>query len=63
MKKIFLICGLVLILLLLPVTRPFLPWLLILACPLVHIFMMKNMHNNQKDSHSSDDTKDNKSCH
>lgn len=37
-----------------------LPWALIAACPIMHLFMMKSMHHNDNNS-KEDDKKDN--CH
>lgn len=37
-----------------------LPWALIAVCPIMHLFMMKNMHHNNESS--KDDDKKN-SCH
>lgn len=48
----------------------YLPWLIILACPLLHFFMMKDMHGHNKNNRNvsgKDDEdhngKDRKSCH
>ena len=38
-----------------------LPWVLIAACPLMHLFMMRNMHHDDNNGTKKDDKKH--SCH
>ena len=38
-----------------------LPWVLIAACPLMHLFMMKNMHDDNNNDTKKEDKKH--SCH
>lgn len=69
MKNTIIICATVLIGLLLVLVffkdkiTTFLPFLILLACPLMHIFMMKGMHNHKDSEQKDGGDKNNKSCH